>query len=185
MMPNTWDWMNNPVVLGLLREHGKSLNFLGVILQRTPWENDFSKQVGATCASQMAKLLRADGAIITRTNPSGNNLVDLMLTVQSCEKKGVKTVFITPEHSGDDGTELPLIFSVPEATAMVATGNMNRGIELPAPTKVIGCEEGELVSTYPQQTPFSPWGELTLERIIDIAGGIDWLGYMRHTCKAG
>ena len=108
-----------------------------------------------------------------------------MLTVQSCEKKGLKTVFITPEHSGADGTELPLIFTVPEAIAMVATGNMNRGIKLPAPTKVIGCEKGELVSTYPQQEPFSPWGELVLERIIDITGGVDWLGYTRHTCKAG
>ncbi len=184
MMPNTWDWMNSPVVFRLLREHGKTLNFSGVILQRTPWENEFGKQVGATCSSQMAKILNADGAVITRTNPSGNNLVDLMLTVQACEKKGIKTVLITPEHSGADGTELPLLFSVPEATSMVSTGNMNRGIELPAPDMVIGCGKDDLVSTYPQQEPFSPWQELEMERIIDVCGGIDWLGYMHHTCKS-
>ena len=68
---------------------------------------------------------------------------------------------------------------------MIATGNMNRGISLQAPNNVIGCAKGELVSTYPQQIPFSPWGELVLERIIDIAGAIDWLGYAHHTCKAG
>jgi len=183
MMPNTWDWMNNPVIFRLLREHGKSLNFLGVILQRTPWEDEFGKQVGATCSSQIANILKADGAIITRTNPSGNNLVDLMLTVQSCEKKGIKTVLITPEHSGAEGTELPLLFSVPEATAIISTGNMNRGIKLPVPDNVIGCEKDELVSTYPQQKPFSPWIDLDMERIIDLGGGIDWLGYANHTCK--
>ena len=182
MMPNTWDWMNNPVVLRLLREHGKQLNFLGVILQRTPWENEFGKQVGANCSAQIAKVIGADGAIITRTNPSGNNLVDLMLIVQACEKKGVRTVLITPEHSGAEGTELPLLFSTPEATAIVSTGNMNRGIDLPAPARVIGCRRGEMVSTYPQQKPFSPWEALALERIIDISGGVDWLGYMHHTC---
>lgn len=185
MMPNTWDWLNNPVVFRLLREHGRRLNFLGVILQRTPWENEFGKQVGAMCSSQIARILKADGAVITRTNPSGNNLVDLMLTVQACEKKGINSVLITPEHSGADGTELPLIFSVPDATAIVSTGNMNRGIKLPEPDEVIGCKKNDLVSTYPQQEPFSPWDELDLERVIDLTGGIDWLGYMKHTCKEG
>lgn len=184
MMPNTWDWMNNPVVFRLLREHGKRLNFLGVILQRTPWENEFGKQVGANCSAQIAKLLRAEGAVVTRTNPSGNNLVDLMLVVQACEKRGIRTVLVTPEHSGAEGTELPLLFSVPEATAIVSTGNMNRGIDLPAPSKVIGCGRDEKVSIYPQQKPFSAWEPLALERIIDITGGVDWLGYMHHTCMA-
>jgi len=31
----TWIWMNPEVVFELYREHGKTLNFLGVIVQRT------------------------------------------------------------------------------------------------------------------------------------------------------
>jgi len=96
----TWSFMNQPVVFELLRAHGQRLNFLGVILQRTRFESEFGKQITALCTSQLAKLLRADGVVITRMVSSGNNFVDLMLTVQACEKKGVKTAFMTPEWGG-------------------------------------------------------------------------------------
>src|SRR3972149_11483114 len=118
------------MVLRLLREHGKRLNFLGVILQKTRFEAEFGKQVSAACTSQMARLLGADGAIITRVSPSGNNLMDGMFTVGACERKGIKTVFLTPEAGGSDGTGLPLHFYVPEARAMVSTGNFNAPIQL-------------------------------------------------------
>ena len=143
--PCTCVWMNHPVVLQLLREHGKRLNFLGVILQRTRFESDFGKQVTAACASQMARLLKADGAIITRIGPSGNNFIDVMLTVQACEKKGVRTVFMTPEWGGREGTELPLVFYVPEASAMVTTGSLDQMLTFPAPSKVIGVGDTQLV----------------------------------------
>ncbi len=178
----TWGFLNHPVILGLLREHGKRLNFLGVILQRTRFESEFGKQVTAMCASQMARLLGADGAILTRIVTSGNNFIDLMLTVQACEKKGVKTVFLTPEWGGKDGNELPLVFYVPEATAMVSTGSFEREPKLPSPAKVIGAQEGELVQLYPGDKPFSPWSELTLPSWSWIFGGIDWFGHLNSTC---
>jgi len=171
----TWGWMNPPVVLQLLREHGKRLNFLGVILQRTRFETEHGKQVTAACTAQMARLLKAEGAIITRTVPSGANFVDVMLTLQACEKQNVKTVLLTPEWGGKDGAELPLVFYVPEATAMVSTGSTDREFELRAPTKVIGVGEEGLVQLYPGARPFSPWSELTVDNNT-IAGACDWWG---------
>ena len=182
--PRLWEWMNNPVVFGLLREHGKGLNFLGVILQRTRYEAEWCKHVGAGCASQMAKLLRADGIILTKISPSGNNSMDLIFTVQACEKKGIKTVFLTPEYGGADGIEPALWFYAEEADAMVTTGSLDRGAKLPAPAKVIGCKKGEIVVPYPAES-ISPWSEINLERRSLISGGIDYLGFMRHTCRAG
>jgi len=181
--PRTWEWMNNPVVLGLLREHGKRVNFLGVILQKTRYEAEWCKHIGAECASQMARLLRADGIIITKISPSGNNTMDVMFTVEACEKKGLKVVFLTPEYGGSDGTEPAQCFYGTEDTVMVSTGSMDRGIRLPAPTKVIGCEKGEVVALFPQQ-PISS-SEPDLDRMSLISGGIDYLGLMCHTCKAG
>ena len=72
----TWEWLNKGIIFRLLREHGKRLNFLGVILQRTRFEAEHGKQVTANCAAQMAKLLEAEGVIITRTVMSGANLVE-------------------------------------------------------------------------------------------------------------
>ncbi len=182
-IPTNWHWMNHPVVLKLLREHGKRLNFLGVILQKTFFESERSKQVAAACASQMARVLGAEGAIITRTSMSGANMEDVVLTVQACERKGIKTVFITPEHSGPEGTELPLMLYVPEATAMVDTGSTDLVIKLPKPTKVIGCEEGQSVTQRPYETPYFPWGELTLPRWREIPGSTYWLGGGNYICK--
>ncbi|MFQ5849673.1 MAG: glycine/sarcosine/betaine reductase component B subunit [Candidatus Binatia bacterium] len=176
----TWGWINPPVVLSLLREHGKRLNFLGVILQRTRFEAEHGKQVTAACTAQMARLLKAGGAIITRTVPSGANFVDVMLTVQACEKRNVKTVLLTPEWGGKEGSELPLVFYVPEATAMVSTGSTDREFKLPAPAKIIGVGEGGLVRLYSGDRPFSPWSELTVDG-HNVTGACDWWGEGYHT----
>ena len=179
----TWAWMNNPIILKLLREHGQSVDFLGVILQRTRFSFDFGKQITAECTSQLARMLKADTAIITRLTPGGNNFMDIMLTVQSLELKDIKTVFITPEWGGTEGTELPLVFYVPEAVTMVSTGSHERPISLPAPDKVIGVGENELVQCYVSEKPFSPWKELFRDGWRDILGGIDWLGGMNLSCR--
>jgi len=178
----TWAWMTQPVVLELLRQHGKQLNFLGVILQRTRFETEFGKKVTAQCTSQMARLLGADAVVITRIVCSGNNFMDLMLTVQACEQKGIKTVFMTPEWGGKDGTEMPLVFYVPEATAMVSTGSFERDIKMPVPDKVIGVGDCEFVQLYAGDKLYAPRGEFTLPAAFCILSGVDWFGHLGVTC---
>ncbi|OGP26919.1 MAG: hypothetical protein A2038_11090 [Deltaproteobacteria bacterium GWA2_57_13] len=181
--PSTWEWMNHPIILRLLREHGKRLNFLGVILQRTRFETDFGKQVTAACTSQMARLLKADGAVITRMSPSGNNFIDVMLTVQACEKKGVRTVLLTPEWGGREGTESPLVFYVPEASAMVTTGNLDRVITFPEPAKVIGAGDSDIVELAVGDPSIIPSTSFVGDTGY-VQDGIDWWGGTRHSCKA-
>lgn len=178
--PSTWAWMNNLVILRLLREHGKRLNFLGVILQRTRFEKEFGKQIAAACSSQMARLLRADGALLTGNACSGNNFMDVMLTVQACERKGVKTVLVTPEWGGKEGTELPLLFYVPEATAIVSTCSMDSVVELSAPARVIGIIDNQPV--FLNMVEISPSNEMALE-IRESADSVDWFGCMNRTCE--
>ncbi|MBI4320643.1 MAG: hypothetical protein HY675_19300 [Chloroflexi bacterium] len=180
--PRTWSWMNQPVVLALMREHGKRLSFLGVIFQRTRFESEFGKQITAACTSQMARSMKANNAIITRISPSGNNLMDVMLTLQACEKKGIKTVFASPEAGESDGTGPALHFYVPEATAMVNTGNLNVEPRLPAPTRIIGCRDGRGVVMRPGTPPIDPRGELRFDTCTDITEGTDWFGGMYFTC---
>ena len=180
---STWDWQNQPMILKLMKEHGERLNFLGVILQRTRFLTEFGKRVSATATSQLAKLLGAESAIITRINLSGNNFVDTMFTLQACEKKGIKTVLMTPEWGGTGGTDLPLVYYVPEASAIVSSGSFEREIKLPPPTRVIGVEKGQMARLYVGDPPFDPWSELTRDGWRDILGGIDWFGSMHLTCR--
>jgi glycine reductase len=174
--------MNHAVVLNLFRKHGKELNFLGVLLQRTRFETEHGKYVTAACTSQMAKLIGADGVIITRMTPSGNNFVDIMLTLQACERKGVSAVLLGPEWGGRDGNEIPLVFYVPEAKAMVSTGSLEREVGLPSPAKVIGGEDGGSVELASGE-PFSPSSEGIPPDFSLLGGGVDWWGAMRRTCK--
>jgi glycine reductase len=167
-----------------MREHGKRLNFLAVILERLNFPTEDGKYVAATATAKMAQLLGADDVIIT-WHCFGNPFVDTMLTVQACTRRGIKTVLITPEHGGTEGTDLPLVFSVPEAIAMVSTGGADRRIELPVPAKVIGVDRGQLVRLFPGDPPFDPWKERkTQAGWSEILGGVDWFGGMNLTCEA-
>jgi len=177
----TWSWMNNAVLLNLLREHGKSINLLGVILQRTRFATEHGKQVAAKTTSQMISQIKADGAIITASTPSGNSFMDTMLTLLECEKKGIKTVLLAPEWSPD--SEAPLPYCFPEATAVVSSGAWINDIKLPKPNKIIGAKAGELVSSGPQYPSFYPIKEIILDGTTAICNGIDWLGHMCNTCQ--
>lgn len=178
--PSTWEWMSLPIVLELLKEHGKRVNFLGVILQRTRFLTERGKLRSAVCSSQMARLLGADGIIITTSTNSGNTFMDVMFTIQACERKGIKTVLLTHEWRRSE-TEIPLPFYVPEVTAMVSSGDFNREVKLPVPAKVIGVEKGQLVRLR-EGMMIDPWKESTISR-MHFAGGFDWHGFMNHTCE--
>jgi glycine reductase len=166
----TWMWMNQPIILRLLREHGKRINLLGVILQRTSFATEVDKEVTAALASQVAKLLGAEGAIITGIPFIGNTFFGVMLTLKAYEKKGIKTVLLTCEASGGGAGGSPLVFIPPEATAMVSAGDLQRSYDLPKPSKVIGCPKGQLMAETPEEVPFDPWGEIKSKGYPPVGG---------------
>jgi len=180
--PTTWDWQNHPLVLRLYEAHGKDINFAGVILQRIRFETAHGKEVGAQNAARLAKMFRADGALLTWIG-GGNAFVDVMLTVQACERNGIKTALVTYEHGGKEGRDSPLLFYLPEADAVVTTGSLDRAVELPAMDKVIGPYEEIKVLSYPG-VPASPArGALSLEGRDVIIGGGDIWGEQRWVCS--
>jgi sarcosine reductase len=180
--PTTWDWQNHPLVLRLYEAHGKDLNFAGVVLQRIRFETAHGKEVGAQNAARLAKMFRADGALVTWIG-GGNAFVDVMLTVQACEHNGIKTVLVTYEHGGKDGRDSPLLFYLPEADAVVTTGSLDRAVELPAMDKLIGPYEEIKVLSYPG-VPASPArGALSLEGRDVIIGGADIWGEQGWVCN--
>jgi glycine reductase len=180
--PTTWDWQNHPLVLRLYEAHGKDLNFAGVILQRIRFETAHGKEVGAQNAARLAKMFRADGALLTWIG-GGNAFVDVMLTVHACERNGIDTVLVTYEHGGKEGRDSPLLFYLPEADSVVTTGTLDRAVELPAMDKVIGPYDEIKVLSYPG-VPASPArGALSLEARDVIIGGADIWGEQGWVCR--
>jgi sarcosine reductase len=179
--PTTWDWQNHPLILGLYAEHGRTLNFTGVILQRIRFETAHGKEVGAQNAARLAKAMGADGALVTWIG-GGNAFVDVMLTVSACEQRGVKTTLITYENGGKHGTESPVLFYTPEAGAIVSTGSLDRPVTLPAVEKIIGPYSDIKVLPAPGAARTAARDALEFEARDLLIGGADLWGQQSWRC---
>jgi len=179
--PTTWDWQNHPLILGLYAEHGRTLNFAGIILQRIRFETAHGKEVGAQNAARLAKAMGADGALVTWIG-GGNAFVDVMLTVSACEQRGVKTTLITYENGGRYGIESPVLFYTPEAGAMVSTGSLDRPVILPAVEKIIGPYSDIKVLPAPGAARTAARDALEIEARDLLIGGADLWGQQPWRC---
>jgi glycine reductase complex component B subunit alpha and beta len=127
----------NPIVAELLRRHGESLAFCGVVLAKGHNYSTAAKERSATYAAKLAGMLGADGVILTQEG-GGNANIDLMLTVHACEQRGMRTTLLANEHAGVDGRDQPLLSAVAEADAIVSVGSYDEAVELPAVDRVVG-----------------------------------------------
>lgn len=138
----SWVYANNPVVLEMFRQHGKTLAFGGVITIRTRWTAQFEKDITSNQAAKLAQMVGANGAVIT-WDAGGNDFMETIRTVQACEKLGIKTVFLTGEESPESGGP-PLLEPLAEADAIVSTGfggHANRSmLPLENVEKIVGFE---------------------------------------------
>jgi sarcosine reductase len=138
----TWAMTNDPIVQDLYDGHGTEHDFAGVIAIRTRWTAQEEKDLTAYQAAKLARLLGADGAIVTY-DAGGNDFMEVMQTVQACERLGIKTVLVTGE-SPPESEGLPLLMELPEADAIVSTGCGRPGMEaqvIPEPEVVLGGDE--------------------------------------------
>ncbi|MBI3059980.1 MAG: hypothetical protein HYY81_11860 [Deltaproteobacteria bacterium] len=180
--PTTWDWQNHPLVLGLYKAHGKRLNFAGLILERIRFETYHGKEVIAHNTAQLAKIMRADGVLVTWLG-GGNAFVDVMLTLRACEQRGIHAVLVTYELGGKNGIDPPLLHYVPEADAIVSTGSRDPWIELPVTERVVGPYNELKVLSYPGAPLVSARGPLSIDSRDLIIGGVDIWGGESWTCR--
>lgn len=171
---------NNPVIVDLLRRHGKELCFVGVILSHESTMLDYKKRA-AYYSNNLAKIIGAEGAIVTEEG-GGNPETDLMLNCKNLEHSGIKTVLITDEYAGRDGRSQGLADVTPEADAVITNGNGNELITLPPMDKTIGSLESVEIITGGFSGSLNPDGSITVE-IASIMGSLCELGFERLTTK--
>ncbi len=131
--------MNQPVITDLYDRHGKDYNFLGCIITN---ENVYlaDKERSSNMTAKLVEFLGADAVIISEEG-FGNPDADLVMNCNKISEKGVKTVLITDEYAGQDGSSQSLADSTPKGDAVVTGGNANEVITLPPMKKVIGHPE--------------------------------------------
>lgn len=133
---STYDMQNFPLIKRLYAEHGKTLNFLGIIMSNLNVAL-IQKERSALFVAQIAKSLGADSAIVCEPG-YGNPDADYIGCIVALEDVGVKTVGISNEATGRDGASQPLVTLDEKADAIVSTGNVSELIKLPPMEKVIG-----------------------------------------------
>lgn len=135
----TYQHQNNSVIMDLYEQHGKEINFLGVVLtpELTTLEGKFR-----TCdyTAKLCRMLGVQGVLISEEG-YGNPDSDLLMICKRLEDSGIKTVLITDECSGRDGMSQPLADTTKEAVAVVSAGNVSHTITLPPAQRVIGNSE--------------------------------------------
>ena len=139
------------------------------------------KEVIALNTAQLGTMLRADGALVTWLG-GGNAFVDVMLTIEACEQRGIETVLVGYE-SGVKAGDAPLLYYVPEANAVVSTGSRNTPIELPAANRVIGAYDKFQILNYPGAPVVRAQDPVTLDARDMIIGGVDIWGMQSWSCK--
>jgi len=132
----TYHHQNNPVIEDLFEEHGKTLNFTAMIITN---ENVYlaDKERSSDWTAKLVDYLDLDGVIVSQEG-FGNPDTDLIMNCKKIEETGVRTVLITDEYAGRDGTSQSLADADARADALVTAGNANQIITLPKLDKVIG-----------------------------------------------
>lgn len=176
----TYVHLNNDVIKNLYKEHGKTINFLGVIITN---ENVYlmDKQRSSDMTAKLVEFLGADAAIVSQEG-FGNPDTDLIMNCTKIEKKGVDTVIITDEYAGRDGRSQSLADADPLANAVVTGGNANQVVILPKLDNVIGDQNAVLVIAGGSDEAIREDGSLEVE-IQVITGATNETGFNYLSAK--
>jgi len=176
----TYHHLNNPVINDLYKRHGKDLNFIGVVAASLNITLEDKERVSAY-AGKLAKLIGAEGAIVTQEG-FGNPDTDIMMLCKELEGHGIKTVLITDEYAGRDGSSQSLADAVPQADAVPSAGTANEVITLPPMQHIIGDLEPAEVIAGGFVGCVTAGGGLTVE-IQSIMGATCQLGFNKLTAR--
>jgi len=126
----TYAFQNQPVVKQLYKEHGKSINFVGVVVCPSDASNEVKLRV-KICSGEMASLLKLDGAVVASQCGGSNFDIDFFYLLAELEDRGIKAVGHTIEHNGKSMLD-------PKGDAIVTGGDSGAIFELPPMDLVIG-----------------------------------------------
>ena len=176
----TYHHLNNPVIRDLYAEHGKTLNFVGVIITN---ENVYlaDKERSSDWTAKLCRMLDLDGAIVSQEG-FGNPDTDLIMNCKKIEAQGVKTVIITDEYAGRDGKSQSLADADVAADAVITGGNANQLIKLPPMDKVIGIVDYVKKIAGGNKKSLLPDGSVEVE-LQAITGATNELGFNRMSAR--
>ncbi len=172
--------LNNPIIKNLYKQHGKEINFMGIIITN---ENVYlaDKERSSDWTAKFTKYLGLDGVVISQEG-FGNPDTDLIMNCKKVEAQGVKTVIVTDEYAGRDGSSQSLADADVAADAVITGGNANEMIILPPMKRIIGMLDYTDTVAGGFNGSLRPDGSIEAELQI-ITGATNELGFNKLTAK--
>lgn len=176
----TYVHMNHPVIEDLYEHDGKDYNFLGCVVTN---ENVYlaDKERSSNYTAKLVEYLGADAVIISEEG-FGNPDADLVMNCNKITEKGIKTILITDEYAGRDGSSQSLADSTPKGDAVVTAGNANEVVVLPPMKRVIGHPEAANIIAGGHVGSLRDDGSIEAE-IQVITGATSEVGFNKLTAK--
>ena len=144
---HTYDYQEFPILKKLYAEHGKTIDFVGVV-NLLMGNNLERKSAYAIRIATIAKMLRCDSAILCEQG-GGNVDIDFFNTLIRLEDEGVKTVGVISESPGRDGRTQSKTMMDDRGDAIISGSNNQQVMEFPAMKRVIGDLGSIGRDTYP------------------------------------
>lgn len=133
----TYEIQNHPVIVELMRRHGKDLNFAGVIITVTSVEAKHRNLVSKMAASLLKNVFHADGVIVTK-GVGGASTLCVGAIASEAEKLGIKAVPIIQILNGKSNLGVECMISEPNVDSIVCSGTYYHNFTLPPVKTLLG-----------------------------------------------
>ncbi|WP_102348885.1 glycine/sarcosine/betaine reductase component B subunit [Bacillus sp. Marseille-P3661] len=174
---DTLSFQNNSVILDLYSRHGKDVNFVGVVPCVSHITRERRELSVLMATNLVHSILKADLAVVSKVG-GGIPESDLMMTVESLEKRGVLTSGIIWSYLGDGTVKDSLSTYSLAANALASAGMQDDVIDLPEQEIIIG---GTLLGPFTDNPhdKAQPAHLPIRARYRDVSGAINQLGASR------
>lgn len=139
----TYEIQNHPVIVELMRRHGKDLNFAGVLITVTSVEAKHRYLVSKMAASLLKEVFHADGVIVTK-GVGGASTLCVGAIASEAEKLGIKAVPIIQILNGKSNLGVECMISEQNVDSIVCSGTYYHNFTLPPVETLLGGPEDAL-----------------------------------------
>lgn len=139
----TYEIQNHPIIVELMRRHGKDLNFAGVLVTVTSVEAKHRYLVSKMAASLLKEEHHADGLIVTK-GVGGASTLCVGAIASEAEKLGIKSVPIIQILNGKSNLDVECLISEQNVDSIVCSGTYYHNFTLPPVETLLGGPEDAL-----------------------------------------
>jgi len=136
----TYEIQNHPIIIDLMRRHGRDLNFAGVLITVTSVEAKHRYLVSKMAVNLLNEVLHADGLIVTK-GVGGASTLCVGAIAGEAEKRGIKSVPVIQILNGKSNLDVECLISEQNVNSIVCSGTYYHNFTLPPVETLLGGPE--------------------------------------------